>query len=241
MPETPVVEPKPPETPVSTATTPSTDERFAKYEQHYGDVAQNVKSVVDEVKELKARLDAQKPPAEPELPEPAPEEWVEQVREGKFKDATDSIAKAVLDRISGDVRSSATHDALEAIRVQADMERYTAKVRQDSPEVTVMEDYIGARVRERLAASRDEGKVSNQTEAIAEFKRILDEEVADAKKVYQQIRLAGKEEPKPNTTVPSNPITTPPVKPSPQSPQSVDDYLASRRKISNRMIGIPSD
>jgi hypothetical protein len=275
QPGTPPVEsqpiPAPPETPV----TPNPrQELYAKYEQLYGgtplppppveaqvpeaapvapvvpppaappdDFRGTLKSLQDEIAALKAQL---KPVPAPVAPPPPPQSFVDKLREGDFEGAEALLINKAKDAVTAEASQRAFTEAVEAIRVQNDIESFVARLRAENPDVVPFERYLNAPVQARIESAKQEGKIQTAADFVREYKAAVEAEVSEIRKISQQYRAAGKSEAMVTkrevisaTTLQPQLVTQDrtgqPTEPQAESPQ---DYLASRLERLQRMKGL---
>lgn len=192
------------------------------------------------------------PPAvtSPAEPEPTGTEWVDLIRQGKFKEAEDSIVKATQRSLKpqlDQVRQQAYQDALTASQVNNAMAEYLRDKRATNQDFAKFEDYLEAPVTRRVELAKQAGRIKTGDDLIREYKSAVDAEETKLRTLGLQFRADGKQEAltrnrevlASSTLQPQQlSITQSPSQDSQTPPETNDDYFARRKADEMRRRGL---
>lgn len=118
--------------------------------------------------------------------------WFEQLRQGEFEGAEADLTNRVQNKVANDVIQKAVERATETMRVQMEIDRYLNDLRGQNPDIAPMERYLRPHVEYRL--SQEVSKIKTSQDYIEAYKKAVDAEVTELRKVTGQYRAAGKNE-----------------------------------------------
>ena len=214
-------------------------------------------SLQQELNELKTLLQQQRtPPAPPTPPTPPvdpPTEdlpWMKKLQAGDMRGFEEELAKSMRDRLAPGIQNEAVERALTLRRVEDDIERFTDTVRKDNPELDnpAMTHLISSALEKRIAEEMSGNRITSPYQYAETYKRILNEEVQQARTFIESLRAAQTPPPAPapNPNVRKEVLSgagiTPTALPAPGASgkptlppaPTAQDYLARRLAESNR-------
>jgi hypothetical protein len=234
-------QPAPPETPVPVEPTPI-PAPAPPVAAPPDEFQATIKALQDKIAQLEGRIPAPPPPPT----SPPPVSFVDKLREGDFEGAEALLINKTREAVTAEATQKAFTEAVEAIRVQNEIESYVARLRAENPDVVPFERYLNAPVQARLEAAKNSGKVQSAADFVREYKAAVDAEVAELRKISQQYRAAGKSEAMVTKREVLSATTLQPQLVSPErtgqqeEPQveTPQDYLAERLARLARMKGL---
>lgn len=217
----------------------------------------DVAALEAKIRDLETRLN--RPPEAPKPPEAPPPpidekalkvRWVQLLAEGKFEEATDLLEEQMSRRMQQRIQPNAVHEAVESVRMEAEISKFVDRVKSDNPDVVEFEPYIASVVQAKLQQAVANKQINDAASYVEEFKKAVNAEVENARKLFQKLRASGKEESQvvrqeilaATPVIPSQSQRGEPnAQPKPAAPQTVSDYLAERRSRELRMKGLSRD
>lgn len=209
------------------------------------EILQLIVGLNQQVAELKTQLT---PPA-PVVPEPQPEDWFEKLKAGDRAGFEKALAAQVRKEIAQPTIEQAIQQATENIRAEREIETFVNDLRGANPELVPFEKFIAMDVQSALISARDAGKINSVQDYIKIYKDASNAALVEARKLYQSVRAAGKQEAQ---TIASTVVSAAPVPPTPVSPdrggvtspqtvevESPESYLAKRQAAVWAKRGIP--
>jgi hypothetical protein len=240
-----------PETPVTPETPPTPTAPAAP------DPAAQVSALEAKIRELEARIQTPtpvrpaEPPPTPVAVDPASRtRWVQLLAEGKFEEATELLEEQVARRAQSQTQPAAVAQAVESVRMEAEISRFVDQVKTQNPDVVEFEPYIASVVQAKLNQAVADKQITDAASYVDAFKKAVNAEVDNARKLFQKLRASGKEE---AGVIRQEVLAATPVTPSqtqrgepvgqakPAAPMTTADYLADRRARELRMKGLSRD
>lgn len=199
-----------------------------------------------ELAALKAGMPAPPTP----LPEPTATEpsWIALLREGKVAEAEAALKDSIAKQVLPDAVAQAQAQTREYMRAEAELETFVRELRSANPELAPLEKFITSEANETLTALRAAGKILTTEDAVREYKKAVIEAKDNARKLYQQLRGAGKQEAMvrstevlSSTTLAPNSVDqsrTQAAPPSEPATETTEDYFAKRRAAESKARGL---
>jgi hypothetical protein len=177
----PAAQPAPEPAPVAPAPSPA-DERLAALQQQI------------EQMNLAIQQALPKPPPPP-APQPADKDWIKALAEGRLQDA-DTAMRALIKEATeaqiSTVKPQTVEEAVGLYRIEQELTNFANDIRSKNPELAPFERYISSAMSAKLENLSNSGEIKDPISYAAAYKRVLAEEVDEARKLLQSMRAAGK-------------------------------------------------
>jgi hypothetical protein len=190
---------------------------------------------------------AQPPAAEPPVAQPAPtpgnDDWLALLQQGKIAEAETVMAN----KFSAKAKEEAITQALDLFRVETQITDFLTNLRGENQDLLPLEGLIAVNAQRMLEAASTAGRIRSTADYVEQYKAAVNAATAEARKLYQQIRAAGKDEALTSkrevlasSTIPPSPVADrgTPATPAEPQPHTASDYLAERQARSARQRGM---
>jgi hypothetical protein len=205
-----------------------------------------------EIESLKERMAVQaQPPVTPQVPAPSggetPNDWLQYLQQGKFDEGKKALEEEMERTVGARIRQQAVSETLETFRIQQEATKYVEDLRRENPDVIPLEDLVSIRVAQRMEKAKSEGKLKSAQDFLDVYKASAKAEVESARNIVHQLRADGKNEAlvTKRTVLSATPLTPSAVnsergvpQSQPTSPETTEDYITKRMKLSQRMKGM---
>jgi len=131
------------------------------------------------------------------------------------------------------------------VRVENEVTNFINDLRGKNPDLLPLEELITAKASQKLQAAQDSGRVRSVTDYVNEYKIAVNDAAAEARKIVQSIRGAGKVEGQTRTrevlsttTIPPNTVDANRSAPAAPALESPNDYITKRVEANYRMRGL---
>lgn len=203
---------------------------------------EQIQAMNAQIAALKEQLQPTPPP--PPTPPPTPpdpnmkayKDWIDALIQGDAEGAQRLIREQT-EAIVKERERSVVDGAVQMVRAEDEIRRFTEEVRAKNADLMPMERQISLAVDARMAEHQTSGTIKDLQSYTETFKQVLTEEVEEARKILQQWRAAGKDDASVlqrevlnSTPMTPTPPSAPPGTPAPnmRAPESGQDYLKRR-------------
>lgn len=209
------------------------------------EIIEVIQGLQQQVQSLQQQLTPPQPPAPAS---PAEEDdWIALLSQGKKAEGEAALARAIRKNLGmDDYQQQAVQAAVERVQVENEINTFVRDLRTANPELVPMEDLISIKAQSMLEAASP--RIKSSSDFVKEYKSAVTKAAEDVRKLYQQIRSAGKEEAVTRNTqvlsstpVPPNPVSSPREQAQTDTnaqPDTPFDYLAKRKQREYQLRGL---
>lgn len=134
------------------------------------------------------------PPVAAAVADTDPTDWIQALKDGDFVKARELAAQDVLNRIGDNLVTKSIQQSTTLQRVEQDMTSFIQNIRSSNQDLLPFEPYISSVTEQRVKDEMTSKQVTDPTVYAEIYKRVLNEEVDKARKIFGQLRASGKAE-----------------------------------------------